>query len=171
MATGTAEVLTTDRLVLRAPSWRDAVFVFRLLSNAETRRYLGGPAPFRRRVARTRWILAAGDGTWLVAGANCGVPMGLISLHAHHDEDAPEMSYEFHPSAWGQGHATEACRCVMAHAFDRLGVDRLVAETQAANGPSRRLLDRLGFIPFRRIERFGAAQVVYVADAPPGRRG
>jgi len=42
-----------------------------------------------------------------------------------------------------KGYATEACRAAMDHLFRRLGADRVVTGTAAANEPSCRLLRRL----------------------------
>jgi ribosomal-protein-alanine N-acetyltransferase len=47
--------------------------------------------------------------------------------------------------ARGQGYATEACRAVLGHAFDGLQAQSVVSGTAAANRPSCRLLERLGF--------------------------
>jgi ribosomal-protein-alanine N-acetyltransferase len=68
--------------------------------------------------------------------------------------------------------ASEAVSAVLAHAFTELGYERLVSETQAANQPSRRLLERVGMRPARDVQRFGAAQMIYAIErAVPGHIG
>ena len=53
--------------------------------------------------------------------------------------------------------------------MEDLSLTPLVAETQAANAPSRALLERLGFHPRESLVRFGEEQVVYAIDlAHPG---
>jgi len=42
---------------------------------------------------------------------------------------------------------------------------RVVAETQAANAASVRLLERPGFRLFRQVTRFGAKQSIYLAES------
>ena len=68
------------------------------------------------------------------------------------------------PAAWGAGIGSEAVRAVIDHAFGALGYARLIAETQAANQPSRRLLERLGMRWEREVTRFGAAQAIYMIE-------
>ncbi len=71
------------------------------------------------------------------------------------------MSYELLPEYWGKGYATEAVEAALGYAFVDLGLERVVAETQAANERSCRLLERLGMKAERKLERFGAKQVIY----------
>jgi len=47
-------------------------------------------------------------------------------------------------SARGKGHCTEAVRLLITHLFE-LGVDRVTAEANPRNLPSRRVLEKLGF--------------------------
>jgi RimJ/RimL family protein N-acetyltransferase len=53
------------------------------------------------------------------------------------------------PRWFAQGIALEACRAVLRDAFERCALRRLVAGTDAPNTPSRRLIRRLGFRPWR----------------------
>ncbi|MEL6889405.1 MAG: GNAT family N-acetyltransferase, partial [Pseudomonadota bacterium] len=101
---------------------------------------------------------------WVVTDRAARAPLGLVVLDHHGEEDAPELSYQFLRSSWGRGYATEACRAVIAaHSGSRI-----VAETQAANAASRRLLVRLSFVEHRYLARYGARQVIY---HKPGRDG
>lgn len=52
---------------------------------------------------------------------------------------------------WGRGLATEAARCLMAHAAMTLGIQTLMAETHETNRRSRNLLRKLGFHEVSRI--------------------
>lgn len=45
----------------------------------------------------------------------------------------------------GRGLMTEAVRLAVTHAFEELGLHRLEANIQPGNGPSRALVERLGF--------------------------
>lgn len=55
------------------------------------------------------------------------------------------LGYIFNFDYHGQGYATEACRAVLAYAFERLQARQIVSGTAAANLTSCRLLERLGF--------------------------
>jgi RimJ/RimL family protein N-acetyltransferase len=76
-----------------------------------------------------------------------GKLIGLISLN-HKEEEQGEIygfGYVFHPDYQGQGYASESCKAVIDHAFSSLDADRFSTGTAAANLPSCRLLERLGF--------------------------
>jgi len=90
--------------------------------------------------------------------------IGLVVLHPGHG--GTEVSYEFLPSSWKQGFATEAVRCVIDHAFRSEGIEELIAVTQSANEPSRRLLERLGMTASEQFEEFGEQQTLYRAQRP-----
>ena len=65
---------------------------------------------------------------------------------------------------WGNGFATDALGGLLRRAEAELGLTRLVAETQAANVASCRVLERVGLRPVRRLVRFGATQILYVIE-------
>jgi ribosomal-protein-alanine N-acetyltransferase len=56
-----------------------------------------------------------------------------------------EIGYSLVPAARGHGYATEAVRAMVAWALKQPGVRHVIAETEAGNGPSRRVLERAGF--------------------------
>jgi Acetyltransferase (GNAT) domain len=49
-----------------------------------------------------------------------------------------------HALAWGHGYATEAGRAVRDEAFERLELDSIVAVYHPENGPSGRVMGKLG---------------------------
>lgn len=57
---------------------------------------------------------------------------------------AVEIGWRLHSPYWGQGYATEAARAALAHAFGPLDFDEIVSFTAAVNGPSRRVMERIG---------------------------
>lgn len=61
------------------------------------------------------------------------------------EENQAEIGYSLHPQYWGAGYATEALNALLADAFGRRGLHRVVAVTMADNSASRALLTRLGF--------------------------
>jgi ribosomal-protein-alanine N-acetyltransferase len=73
--------------------------------------------------------------------------IGFVSLNQEQKEDCREFNigYIFNFGCHGKGYATEACRAVIGHAFERLQAQRVVTGTAAANHASCRLLERLGF--------------------------
>ncbi|BDZ45666.1 hypothetical protein GCM10025866_15750 [Naasia aerilata] len=59
-------------------------------------------------------------------------------------EGTAEIGYVFAPDVAGRGYATEACRPLLALAFEELGVHRVMGRLDARNGASARVLERLG---------------------------
>jgi len=159
-----ADRIATPRLTLAPPTLRDAGFLWALHGNAQVRKYLGGPVPWRRRRDRVRQLCRALPGytAWVVHGAPGRI--GLIEVSRHKDGVDWEVSYQFNPRAWGHGFASEAVGGSLTQVHEALGVARIIAETQGANSASCQLLLRLGFREEQRVTRFGAEQVIFVKE-------
>ena len=138
---------------LRPLAAEDLAFVQALLRDPDVRRYLGGPVPERETEHRFSAYLSGL--TWLCHTEE--QPAGLLFIGPYKGGSETELSYMFARQAWGRGLATQACQQLIAS----LGAPPLVAETQAENAASRRLLDRLGFHFDQHVMRFGARQAVF----------
>ncbi|KQX74467.1 GNAT family N-acetyltransferase [Aeromicrobium sp. Root472D3] len=144
--------LTTERLALRPvePDDFDAIWSYR--SRPDVRRWLGGSLD--RDEVRQRFLEPEDRRTLLVVlheGDVVGDLM-LIVQDAWSQREAVEqarasvglLGWAMHPDAGGRGLATEAVRELVRHAFDDVGVRRVVAECFADNEPSWRLMERIG---------------------------
>lgn len=151
------EPIFTARLSLTPARREDAPFMEALLADADVRAFLGGPVPAEERAQAIQSYLAGV--TWVVA-SQAG-PIGLVFHGQHRDTGEPEISYMFARHVWGQGFAAEALTAWMSN-----GSGTVVAETQAANFASVRLLRRLGFHEVSRFERFGAEQLLFRKKGP-----
>jgi RimJ/RimL family protein N-acetyltransferase len=145
--------IRTDRLVLRRfePADLEPLLVFH--SDAEAVRYVPfGP----RNRAETATVLERkiggtvlreqGDLIELAAvRADDGVLVGDLLLALRSVEHATlEVGYLFAPAQHGRGYATESVRALLDLAFGVLGARRVVARVDERNGPSRRVLERVG---------------------------
>jgi [ribosomal protein S5]-alanine N-acetyltransferase len=147
------------------PIWEsDLPPLARLYSEPQVRSFLGGPLYAQLATQRAAEFIQS-EQAWAVRPTS-GNPslLGVVALDRHHDIEDIEVSYLFLPEHWGRGYATEAVQQVLAHAFGTMGLRRVVAETQAANASSVRLLERLGFRQLRQVVRFGAEQRIYLAE-------
>ena len=153
----TDDEMVTQRLRLR--SWRDEdrASAERLLTDAEVRRFLGGPVG--PEVVARRRLAPMGEfwGSFCVSDRITGDAIGDVYVSRQRDE--LEFSYEFFPSAWGQGFATEACNALLEWSWSSLPDSSVIAVTQAANAASRRVPQRLGFSEERTFTEWGAEQV------------
>lgn len=85
----------------------------------------------------------------------------MISLGKHHDDLDQELSYQLLPKFWGMGLAFETLTAILDFTSESLEYKTIIAETQAANDASRRLLEKLGMSIDKTISRFGEEQIIY----------
>ena len=161
-----AKQICTDRLCLRPLKKSDLWFFFLLMGNKRVRRYLGGVVRWRLRLSNFNRYLSAPDyvGVWVVCLQQRQQAIGLVELGPHKDGKDYEVSYQFNPDFWGKGFAGEAVQTIICHALKDHGLERVIAETQAANAASCRLLKAQGMIEIDRVQRFGAQQIIFATN-------
>jgi [ribosomal protein S5]-alanine N-acetyltransferase len=153
--------LQTERCVLEPPDAGDLDDVQLLYGNEKVRAFLGGTRTGAEVQRAFVDMLKNPESCWVIRQQGGGAFIGTISLNTHHDGEDLEISYQLMPEFWARGFGIEAVKEVIRHAFHDLAQERLLAETQAANTASRRLLERIGMKEERRVERFGEEQVIY----------
>ncbi len=86
-----------------------------------------------------------GFSLWAVTDREAGAVMGDcgLILYAHEGLEI-ELGFRLAKAYWGRGYATEAARAWVAHGFDVLGLDRIVAATHPENAASQRVLEKVG---------------------------
>lgn len=145
-------IARSDRLLLRVPSMDDLDAMAALWSDPGTMRYIGTGGPWSReevamRLERgARQQAAHGMCFWTVERLEDGAVMGqcgVVPIAFNGPEF--ELGYRLGKAFWGLGYATEAARLAASHAFGPLGIERLVAVAYPENGPSRRVLEKVGF--------------------------
>jgi RimJ/RimL family protein N-acetyltransferase len=100
------------------------------------------------------------------AGAFVGIS-GLMTTEPPVGGPDPEFGCLFAARWHGQGVATEVGRAVMAEAWSRLDIDRIVTVMDSPNRASRRLVDKLGFRFDRAVfDAAATAYLVFVLDRP-----
>lgn len=155
--------LTCERIILRRLVDADRNVIHLLLRDPKVRRYLGGPVSDSRiaDAVDAYYFARESERVWAVQITGSYV-IGLVSLTPHKDGQDMELSYQFLSQYWGMGYAQEAVFCVLDFAKNELNLDRVIAETQAANRISRRLLEAVGMRRERSLVRFEAEQIIYV---------
>ncbi len=132
----------------------DDKFLLRLLTDSEVRKYLGGEVPFNEAKRRVEALIKQKPANYWVIEVK-GSPIGTVVFGEHIDSGEVELSYQLLPEYVGQGLAFKAVQ----EALRNNGSSLVVAETQAKNFKSRKLLERLGFQEIKKLERFGEVQV------------
>ncbi|MBB2892863.1 GNAT family N-acetyltransferase [Flexivirga oryzae] len=155
-------VLRTERLVMVPLSDGHLELEVQLDADAEVLKYLWKRPRSRAEVTAShgeRMQLGRevdGLGYWVAfrrtdgkdtAGAEF---IGLMMLPPDHPEDRPvtadaaALGYRIARKHWRQGFASEAAGELLRHAFETVGVPRVVADTMAVNTGSRAVLARVG---------------------------
>jgi RimJ/RimL family protein N-acetyltransferase len=143
---------TTERLRLRPRTLADTEPCFAMDLEPDVLRYIDGPwedaAAHRAFIEdRTRGPYPEGLGYWTILRREDEAFLGwvlLIPLDAKGPEI--EIGWRLRPAAWGHGYATEAARLLLRHGLVTLGLDEIIAETDAENRASRRVAEKLGLV-------------------------
>jgi RimJ/RimL family protein N-acetyltransferase len=143
-------LIRSPRLSLRR--WRDAdrAAFAALHADPEVMADLGGPRDRAASDAKLehyadafvrhgfcRWAVERLDGAFLGAvGIMPGPDEHPLGAHV-------ELGWRLVRHAWGQGYATEAAQAALADAFDRVGLDEILAYTAGDNLRSQKVMARL----------------------------
>ncbi len=130
----------------------DAEFLVMLDEPPEVRRYVLQPDPTtiegaNRFIERVALIREADPrfGFWIVEQKDSGTPMGWVHFRdSRFLPGIPELGYRFHPSFWGQGHATEASIAVLMDSFRDDTLSEAIAVALPGNVASVRIMLKLG---------------------------
>jgi ribosomal-protein-alanine N-acetyltransferase len=167
-------ILETERLRLRPFTTADLDAHARLYADPDVTRWISdGPflgAAARERSERTvRRFIAHwqehGFGVWAVEERASGIVIGQCGLNTL-DTGEVEILWALERAAWDHGYGTEAARAALAYAFDTIGLERIIALARPQNGPSRRIMDKLGLRWEKDVQAFGAPAVYYAIDRP-----
>ncbi len=84
----------------------------------------------------------------IMAIAVDGKAVGGIGLHPQHDiyRRNAEMGYWLGEAYWGKGIMTRAIKEMTSYGFAHLNIDRIFARPFATNQPSRKALQKAGFV-------------------------
>lgn len=144
-------MIHTDRLILRAPEPRDRAALHAMWADPAVMRDLGpvkSAADSDAAIDRHAGYRARGLGFDVVERREDGVTIGFCGLKPGADgtqiEGEVEAGWALVRAAWGQGHALEAMRGVLAQAWIHLDPPRIVAITASRNLASQRLMAKLG---------------------------
>lgn len=142
-------VLETERLILRPVTLEDAEAMFAYASDEENVRYTfernQSLEETRNNIAR--FYLASPLGRWGIVLKKTGSFIGTIDLHKIDPVlKKAAIGYVIHKDYWNQGLTTEANRAVIHLAFEKIGMNKLVALHDKDNPASGRVMQKSGMI-------------------------
>ncbi len=162
-------ILETERLILRRQQVSDVAFLIDLWADPQVTRYMGGP--------RDRdWLRSVFEETaqnpyaeqydlWPVVEKETGRVVGHCGLLGKTVDGEPEieLNYILASSAWGKGYATEIGQAIKQFAFEKMGIERLIALIEPENTASERVAVEIGMHFEKQVVRPGGAlRKVYV---------
>jgi RimJ/RimL family protein N-acetyltransferase len=163
--------LLTARLQLRPFMAADRDAIHAIYADPEVMRYVGHGA--HHTLAETSTALRTyaellderGYSFLAVIERAGGALVGDAGLHplAGSGPDI-ELGYTLARAAWGRGYATEIGRALVAHAFEVLDVERVVAQVEPVNHASRHVLEKLGMIERGTRTAYGRLHLLYALE-------
>lgn len=143
-------MISTERLDLRPLTPADLATMHELYADPGSMRYAGGPSKTAdQSLERLQRLIdhqeRHGFSLWAVVERGSGAVIGDagLILYAHRGPEI-EIGYRLKVPYWGKGYATEAARAWLAHGFEELGLERIVAVTDPENVASQRVLEKIG---------------------------
>ena len=145
-------ILETERLILRPWEEADAEECFRYAADPE----VGSPCGWSAHtsIEDTRNVIKNvlnGPECYAVCLKETGKPIGSIELmlngkniKAQGDNEC-ELGYWLGKPYWGQGLIPEACKEMLRHAFEDLGMEKVWCGYYEGNEKSKRVQEKLGF--------------------------
>lgn len=153
-------ILTTERLRLEPCTEAHIDELDALNSDIEVMRYITGvgitleETKAHIELVKELWK-NYGYSSWSIIELKTGKLIGTGGIqHLEFNPENPlETGWRLLPSKWGQGFATEAARCMVEFAFEKLGVEILRAVCHQDNISSVKVMRRLG-MQYLGIERW-----------------
>lgn len=145
-------MLTTDRLLLRPLQPSDAMVMSIFRSDPATARYQSWTTPYTVQDATDLINQVLGSDPAAPGWSQFGIVLretdsliGDLGVNMAENRQLAEIGFTLAAEFQGKGYASEAIRRMLDHLFDDLGLHRVIAECDARNLASARLLERTGF--------------------------
>jgi RimJ/RimL family protein N-acetyltransferase len=170
-----AEILRTERLVLRALAASDRAALFAIQSDPDHMRYY--PHPFSEHETAD-WIdifarhqERHGHSLWAVEDVETGEFLGNVGpIHQQVDgRDEVELGWSITPARARQGIASEAAAACRDWCWANLALDHLISLIRPDNEPSRGVAEKIGMTVWKETVHGsqGWIHLVYRVDRPP----
>jgi RimJ/RimL family protein N-acetyltransferase len=164
-------VISTSRLRLREYLPADVDERAAMFADKQTMRYYPRAKSRDETVRWIEWNLGSymqhGFGLWVVDLKSNGEFLGECGLVVQEVDGTGEveLGYSIKRSHWGQGFAPEAAIAVRDHAFEVLGLRRLVSIIHPDNTRSQAVARKVGMRHEKNTQLFGLPQQIYSLDA------
>ena len=131
----------TERLIIRRCNICDVDMLLKMDHQEETQKFLGG---IKNKTREERIAFLKKKVRMLTVCLKDNTPIGFTGLSVD-DNNCGKIGYIFDYDYWNNGYCTEACRKLLDIGFNKLNLDKVVADTVTSNNSSKRVLEKLGF--------------------------
>jgi RimJ/RimL family protein N-acetyltransferase len=164
--------IVTERLLLRPLDASDFDSFAKMNADPEVVAFLSHGLPVDRKESWKilAWLIGhwelRGYGSWAVEETETKRFIGRVGLFYPEGWPGIEISYVLARPFWGKGYATEAGRVAIIHAFETLGISRVISLIHPNNRGSIKVAEKLGETFEREMEFNGRTILVYGRDNP-----
>jgi ribosomal-protein-alanine N-acetyltransferase len=145
------QIAETKNLMLRLPEVCDADVIFKLFNQQDCVKFIGDKH-IKNLVDAENYIIekflssykANGFCLYIVCQKKSNAVVGLCGLIKREELEDVDIGFAILTDFQGKGYVTEAAIAVKNHAFNSLGIKRLVGITDKLNVGSIRVLEKLG---------------------------
>ncbi|WP_415405175.1 GNAT family N-acetyltransferase [Tateyamaria sp. SN3-11] len=142
-----------DPIVARFQSWEQ-------MDDAKATHFLTHASAITPLLRPGHWTQIA------VADSETDALLGDMGLHLATDQASAELGITLARTAQGQGHATRAVSLAVALLLDTTRIAKINAWAEVNNAPSRRLMERTGFVQTGIETTDGVTEAVFVFERP-----
>jgi len=142
--------LETERLIIRKTSVDDVDMILKMDKQEETQEFLGGIKD-KSREDRIKFLKKKEDkfndgiiGSLTVCLKD-NTPIGFLGFDIDNTNNNAEISYIFDLDYCNKGYCSEACKKLIDIAFNKIGLNRIYADTIEGNIASVKVLEKMNF--------------------------
>lgn len=146
-------VLETERCMLRRIEVNDALCLYEYLSRDEVTKYYDLETLTSKQQAvdliqgLLQRYMVGRQIRWGITLKNSNNIIGTCGFHTlEPDHYKAEVGYDLHPDYWGTGIMSEVLARVVDYGFTEMNLNRIEAFYQPSNLPSKKVLEKNGFI-------------------------
>ncbi|MGE6204429.1 GNAT family N-acetyltransferase [Guptibacillus hwajinpoensis] len=157
----TAQVLSTNRLILRKMKEMDVDHLLEIFSDKEAMKYYPACKSREDTLKWVEWTLhhykVYGFGMWIVEEKDSGRFLGQCGLVLQKIDGCVEVEigYLFAKKYWGNGYASEAALACKKYGFEQIGLSKLISLIDPENKASIKVAKRIGMTYEKTVHKWG----------------
>ena len=139
-------VITTNRLILRGKTKKDANAILGYYTDKNVRIWLGGYPPTELNIIKRILKKDNSKYSWAIILKETNQVIGEFDIYHIVEGRLAELGYILSFENWGKRYLTEVMQTMIPFAFNTIGLKRLRVSIMTDNKRSRKLVERMGFI-------------------------